>query len=263
MTEDEKSEYRWEPPMPWERLFLAAVVLFIFLPCLGLDLLGPVIGFVLALGLVVLLWAGAHWRTQKDRRKWAKRREGIDVTLLEPDVLNRRLDDLEAQHREHRHSRSHRVESDEYASMDPEGAAITEELRRKYDPEQAAFSLLDELCPAYLDASAEERVSVRAAVKDRDWMLNALMAYVHRAAKRIRWTGDREWLWYGLAALSIEDCSQDYRDVLVALRKLYGTAMRAGIAPKPDFRAIARLSSDQRPRGGSTSMRDLLFDDRE
>ena len=67
--------------MAWNRLILTAVVILILLPCLGLagnilyldsrqddawardtsftDLLGPVIGAAVAVGVVAILWAGA------------------------------------------------------------------------------------------------------------------------------------------------------------------------------------------------------------
>jgi hypothetical protein len=61
-----------------------------------------------------------------------------------------------------------------------------------------------------------------------------------------------------LAAISIENCARDYRDVLLALAELYVTAEEAGIKPSSDFRAVSKLSSEEKPRGGDTSMKKML-----
>jgi len=114
------------------------------------------------------------------------------------------------------------------------------------------------LCPAYLEASAEQRAAVRVAVSDKNGVLSALLGYAYRAARRIQSPEDREWLLRGLAAISIENCAKDYRDVHLALAELYVTAEEAGIRPRADFRAVSRLSSEEKPRGGDTSVKKML-----
>jgi hypothetical protein len=136
--------------------------------------------------------------------------------------------------------------------------AIRERQLAKYDPYQAIHALLDELCPAYLAASAEQRTAVRAAASDKNGVLSALLGYAYRAARRIQSPEDREWLLRGLAAISIENCARDYRDVLLALAELYVSAEEAGIKPSSDFRAVSKLSSEEKPRGGDTSMKKML-----
>ncbi|MBN1995002.1 MAG: hypothetical protein JW953_20070 [Anaerolineae bacterium] len=123
---------------------------------------------------------------------------------------------------------------------------------------QEMYALLDELCPAYLEATPAEREKIRAAASDKDGLLSALLGYVYKSARQIRCPADREWLRRGLAAVSIENCRKDYRDVLLALAELYVLAEAAGLNPKPDFRAIAKISSRQSPTGGSTSVANML-----
>jgi hypothetical protein len=118
--------------------------------------------------------------------------------------------------------------------------------------------LLDELCPAYLEAAPEERAKVRAAASDKNGVLSALLGYAYRAARRIESAEDREWLRRGLAAISIEDCARDWRDVLLALAELYVAAEEAGIRPRSDFTAVSRLSSAEKSRGGNTSLQEIL-----
>ena len=136
--------------------------------------------------------------------------------------------------------------------------AIQESQRSKYDPYQEIYILLDILCPAYLRASDEERANTRIAVSDKNGVLSALLGYTYRAAGRIHAPTDLESLQLGLAAVSIENCSKDYRDVLLALAELWVKAEEAGIRPGPAFRAIAKLSSAEKPRGGDTCLRKML-----
>ena len=85
-----------------------------------------------------------------------------------------------------------------------------------------------------------------------------MLGYANRAAKRIQSPEDEEWLLRGLAAISIENCARDYRDVLLALAELYVMAEEAGIKPGSDFRAVSKLSSEEKPRGGDTSVKKML-----
>ena len=154
----------------------------------------------------------------------------------------------------------YKVNRDGYTAADYERdvEAVRRAQRAKYDPYEATYALLDELCPAYLEAPTEGRAAVRAAVSDKKGVPSALLGYAYRAARRIQSPTDREWLRRGLAALSIENCCRDYRDVLVALAELYVAAEEAGIGPRADFRAVSKLSSDGKPRGGERSTRHVL-----
>jgi hypothetical protein len=137
---------------------------------------------------------------------------------------------------------------------------MVEERRAQYDPYQLLYALFDQLCPYYLEATPQERTEIRAATSDKAGVLSALLGYIHTSASRLQSSADGEWLRKGLAAASIENCSVDYRDVLLALAELYVAAENAGIDPKPHFAAVAELSSSDTPQGGTTPMRKMLAD---
>ena len=187
---------------------------------------------------------------------------------MELTALIQQLDDLEQQYQEWVapinqviQERLFKVNRDGYTSadFDRDVRAIKEKQRAKYDPYQVIYELLDELCPTYVAASAEQRAAVRAAVSEKDGILSTLLGYAYRAARRIQSPEDREWLRRGLAAISIENCSKDYRDVLLALAELHVAAEEeAGMKPATDFRAISKLSSAEKPRGGKASVKEML-----
>ena len=187
--------------------------------------------------------------------------------IMELAALIQQLDELEEQYQEWVEpinqvirECSYKVNRDGYTPADFERdvKAVREKQRAKYDPYQAIHELLDELCPAYLEASAEGRAAVRVAVSDKSGVLSALLGYAYRMAKRIQSPLDKEWLRRGLAAISIENCARDYRDVLLALAELYVAAEEAGIRPRSDFTAVSKLSSGEKPTGGSTSVKEML-----
>src|SRR5262249_10569844 len=130
--------------------------------------------------------------------------------------------------------------------------------RAAYDPYQELYGLFDQLCPDYLSASADERSAIRSAVSRRSGIVSMLVSYVHRAATQLHAPPDREWLLRGLAAASIENCGQDYRDTFLALADLWVAAEAGGIDPQPAFAQVARLSDAARPRGGPTPMTEVL-----
>jgi hypothetical protein len=158
------------------------------------------------------------------------------------------------------HERMFKVNRDGYtgADFDRDVEAVREQQRAKYDPYQEMYELFDRLCPAYLEATPRERSQIRRSVADKSGILSALLGYTYRAAKRIRAPADREWLRWGLAAVSIENCSRDFRDTLLALAELYVSAEEAGLKPRTDFRAISRLSSDEKATGRETPMKKIL-----
>jgi hypothetical protein len=186
----------------------------------------------------------------------------VDLT-----ILIQQLDELEARYQVWVEP-INRVILESYSKLNRDGytaadcdrdiEAIREKQRARYDPYQAIHAFLDELCPAYLEASAEERAAVRGAVSDKRGVLSALLGYAYRAAQRIQSPADREWLRRGLAAISIENCARDYRDVLLALAELYVVAEEAGLRPRSEFTAVSKLSSRELPRGGDTPMQGML-----
>jgi hypothetical protein len=155
---------------------------------------------------------------------------------------------------------SYKVNRDGYtmADFDRDVKRVKDAQLATYDPYQEMYDFFDELCPAYLDAASPQRAEIRAAVSDKAGLLSALLGYVYRSASRIQPPSDGEWLRRGLAAASIENCAKDFRDVLLALAELYVAAEEAGIDPKPAFKAVARLSSGDKPSGGTTPVGQML-----
>ncbi len=117
---------------------------------------------------------------------------------------------------------------------------------------------LDELFDLYLEASEEQRVSIRESFDNKNRLRKYLHSYVGgRAAPHLGATGETRWLRRGLAAASIADQKVDYRDLLICLGALWLAAEDVGIAPARFFSSVARLSSDE-PVYGNRSTRQLL-----
>ena len=117
---------------------------------------------------------------------------------------------------------------------------------------------LDELCALYLRVDQDQRLLIRGYFEDKSRVRKYLHSYIGgRAASRLRSTGETRWLDLGLAAASICDQRVDYRDLLIALGKLWLAAEDAGIAPARHFSAVARISSDE-PVYGNRSTKELL-----
>jgi hypothetical protein len=127
-----------------------------------------------------------------------------------------------------------------------------------YRPSEEQGQFFDYLCQIYLAASHEQCARIRTVVSDKRGILNHLLGHVYRSARRIHSSIDGQWLRIGLAAASIENCSSDYRDFLLALAELYVAAESAGIDPRRDFKAIAAMSSRETPSGGMTPVSDML-----
>jgi hypothetical protein len=127
-----------------------------------------------------------------------------------------------------------------------------------YRPVEEQGQFFDHLCQIYLAASQEQRARIRTVVSDKRGILNHLLGHVYQSARQIHSTADRQRLRIGLAAASIENCSSDYRDFLLALAELYVTAEAAGLNPRPEFKAVAAMSSRETPRGGTTPVSSML-----
>jgi hypothetical protein len=121
------------------------------------------------------------------------------------------------------------------------------------------YALFDKLCPIYLAASPQHRSEIRSVVSNKEGIWSGLINYAYRAAERLQSPDDKEWLRLGLAAISIEDCSMDFRVTLMALAELHGAAEKAGIDPEPAFREVAELSNHVAKSGGTGSVSEMLF----
>jgi hypothetical protein len=137
---------------------------------------------------------------------------------------------------------------------------VRQEQLAKYNPYEVMNTLLDELCPQYLSASAEERAAVRAAFGEKRALTGELLGYIYKCAERIHSPADLGWLKNGLAAASIENCRVDFRDSLLALAELYVMAESNGLDPQPEFQAMGVLSDTVIPKGGMTPVSQMLKD---
>lgn len=109
----------------------------------------------------------------------------------------------------------------------------------------------NQLMPTYLSATAPEREQIRAFYRKKRGMQSTLLGCAYHFADQIKSPTDTAALRFGLAAISIEDFSVDYRDTLLALAELCVTAERAGVNPCPIFEEVADLSSAQISTGGT------------
>lgn len=155
-----------------------------------------------------------------------------------------------------------RVNRDGYtlADFERDRQAVVDQQRAKYDPDPEIDAIVDRMCAEYLTATPEEQEQCRAAVSDKGSVQSALQRYVSSSADDIRSQDDVDRLRRALAAVSIENCATDFRDVFMVLAKLFVAAERAGIDPVPYFRAVAELSSRKQPRGGTEPVAKLLRD---
>src|SRR5208282_5601899 len=113
---------------------------------------------------------------------------------------------------------------------------------------------IDELCALYLTVSDGERDHIRKLVQTHRPLHNGLLAH-------IGWTAQHKpahWLWRGLAAASIEDNREDFRDMFVALGGLYLEAVAVGIDVSDCFQKAAQLSSAVAGPHFKLSMREFL-----
>jgi hypothetical protein len=147
-----------------------------------------------------------------------------------------------------------RVNRDGYTAKDLERdmKQIRETQLAKGDIHSEIYVFYDQLMPQYLAATGVEREQTRSLFRKKRGMQNALLGFAYRAADGINSASDSQLLRLGLAAMSIEDFSVDYRDSLLALAELCVRAERAGIDPRPIFDQVAEMSSDLVSSGGAT-----------
>lgn len=111
-------------------------------------------------------------------------------------------------------------------------------------PWKEVYALFDELCMNYVQSSTDQSNQIRILIRKYPAMIRAFGDdYVGRAVSLLESTHDPRWLWLGLAAISIENNSIDFRDTYIILGRLYLTATRAGIDPKPAIQAVAKVSA--------------------
>lgn len=124
---------------------------------------------------------------------------------------------------------------------------------KEFDP------MFDELCAAYLEAPSKECEQVRQVIATNRILQAAFLGHAIRALRNIQTSGDLNWLRLGLAAASIDNEGEDDRDTLLVLAELYVRGEQAGLQPNDEFKQMAERSDTAKPRGGMTSMRDILL----
>jgi len=135
---------------------------------------------------------------------------------------------------------------------------VRAEQLSKYDPYEDMYALFDELCAYYLNTDDASRNAVIDYVRGKSGILHGLLGYISHCASNLHSTADRDTLRKGLAAASIENCSADARDTMLALSSLYLAAEEAGLNPHRRFRDAARFASTKASAGSSASMREML-----
>jgi hypothetical protein len=143
------------------------------------------------------------------------------------------------------------------------------EIRNRRDLISEIYDFIDQSYVAYLEATAQECEKIRIAVtncyhidehgKANRFFEDIFFQYAReRAIPQLEETGDKIWLIRGLIAISIENSGIDYRDSILALSNLRKAAIKNNIDPEPEFVKISEISSNEPPRGGSTSTRQLM-----
>lgn len=181
-----------------------------------------------------------------------------DLTL---DTLKNRLDEIQARYDTWYAflAQQRRMLSSSSPDYEEKLAALEQERLKVYNPYEESAQVFDELCPFYWTATAEQRAAIRTMFKEREfWYYVAPFRYLNIIYTRLEQNPDVGTLRLGLAAISIEDCSSDYRDTSIAIHRLAQAARLAGIDPAPHFLAMAELSSDQISKGGMSSMKEML-----
>ena len=135
---------------------------------------------------------------------------------------------------------------------------VLTELRKKDDVPGELTSFLDDNYELYYTATPEECQKIRESIGINREFEDFLLSYAQAIANRINSADDVNLLKRGLVALSLENAGRDSRDTLITLADLYVSAESAGIDPKPVFMETAKISSNERPRGGSTPVSEIL-----
>lgn len=170
----------------------------------------------------------------------------------------KKIDLLEVKYQEWAKPISHAIRKYGFGKNHDKVKAVRAAQLTKYDPYEEVYRLFDELCAFYLAADDASRDAVINFVCGKPGILHGLLGYIRRCAGALQSPADGITLRMGLAAASIENCSADARDTMLALASLYLAAEDAGLNPRYEFRATAKLSSAKASVGSSTSMREML-----
>ncbi len=133
------------------------------------------------------------------------------------------------------------------------------------DIKDEIYQFLDQNYETYLNSNTKEREEIRDLVQKHHTssetpnMLDLfLIGYVQMAGEKIKLTSEKTWLLRGLVGASIEKSLRDQRDNTLSLAYLYMMVEEKNLNPKPEFQAIAEISSNELSSAGTVSMRELM-----
>ena len=142
-------------------------------------------------------------------------------------------------------------------------------LRNQNDIKGEIFDFIDQNHDVYLNATSQDCEKIRTTITNcyyinqkgslSRFFEDLFLQYVQqRAVPKLKETGDKIWLTRGLVAMSIENSGIDYRDSILALSELRKASHEKNIDPNSEFERVAKISSQEKPRGGSTPMSQLM-----
>jgi hypothetical protein len=115
------------------------------------------------------------------------------------------------------------------------------------DARDKVWLAVGEICRVYLDATAYQRAAVRNMFDSEDDLIGWFSSYPNYVADFIRSPDEVEWVRLGLAGALINDARTDFRDVYVALGRLYLAAQRSSIDPLPHFESVGMPKAKGNP----------------
>ncbi len=139
-------------------------------------------------------------------------------------------------------------------------ADLEQQLRSQFDPRSRLDPLFVQLCETFLEADAAGRDDVRKFVAQRKSLGQLLWRYANRLSKEMALAGPHAALLLerALAAVTIENCSANYRDVQMTLADLFVAAELVGVDAQPAFAAAADRATGDLTPGGCSSLAAML-----
>jgi hypothetical protein len=176
------------------------------------------------------------------------------------DQLLTKIDNWEHSQNSYRANNVARLHKDGYtrADFDHGLRELAASLGLEPNPRPKLFQLSKQLCSAYLNCDSDERAEIRDFVAQRECLRVCLCRYARHLIPQINSSEAIHTLRIALAALSIENCSFDFRDTLTTIADLHVSAEQVGIDAKPIFEAIGQLSTATLTSGGCDSVADIF-----
>ena len=145
-----------------------------------------------------------------------------------------------------------------YKELAQDVETFTDQQRAKNDLPKEINAFLDQNFIVYLDSAPEDCEKIRVSFNGNRDFENFLFHYTQRAVAQLQITNEEIYLWRGLVSTSLENCGIDFRDTLAWLANLYIIAEEKQLNPSSAFQKVAKISSQKIPRGGPTSMYEIM-----